>query len=1065
MKLPHFLLFVGVLFLLMSSSVIFAQTEASAVVLRPTASAVQRHAQSVLGIPFYQAIPFAPGALQPSEALGLRAPDGKPVPALVTTAARWPDGSVRWLRVEGVWPYELDLSPVTRVIIDDTPPAWSAKPRGVVRTLNVKDNEVHLLDENGAAALILSPQASYIEITKPKEILPDSVPDTERQYAWAEPLEALNPGGEIKPLNLRIRDCIVEITNELFTVYRIRGNGGDSSPDSELEWQLRVRIYHVTPVVRLQMSWSLHWDPKSYALTSAKWVARSASPLSEVYISGMESPFNADQSVVRIGSLPSGHSALIYNNSELQTSEWPNEQWHALVAGAQDKYLGVGVVNLTRLGPNHIAVYDDRIEFASWSSTHGYGLDLRPTALPDEFGIDPVDGRSVAVGVTRTLESSLIWTNDPSLAQGLADLEARRETLWLPSREDITKAQALGPWNEGTFFANSAYFDGLHANLRFLFTSREHWRWNGWANFGDVRTNFGSATNPERGLHAERWSLHGRYGWRNGSSSPSNGLWIGGLVLDDRELCLAGLDYALHVADVDVSHASFYGPPRSTDGGMHRRNKDHWSGSVQMQYTPNDYLYLSYWLTGDERLRETLEEIRSYAARQGRSGSVFAAQAWIHRYMETHDPDDLAMAQRLLEESAGAWAGRTDSPDERSGLSILYADNFRLTLDGIPVLIQFYEATGDQDYLEAILQSMQAQGLPERPVPSLAEYHGLAYVLLSGYTEEQIGTDLVVTARRHISQMLYPQNLPPKTEWDYSTLVDIVLQRLQPAAHAAYRESLTIGLRGAMAPIVIHAFGLPPKELALEGPKDIYVGRGGSAEVSLTVKRLYDHEALTGYLHIKNLPDHLRITPDQIAYEIPPGQKQRALQLRFEALPYLAPGVYNLTVEDPERTELSAALSVRLPGWRLVDDFRPPLKDSWFGTFSFEVAEEKSEGWQFATSDIFEDPDRLQRIEATTEYLIYDALGLYDFSLTFYARMRDVEQVAERITFEFRTGNEDWTTLPTKLTWTQCDDEHVEARLSAQEGRFLGDGKLRITVFGGEAEYPQLSYLEIQGWR
>lgn len=1064
MQRPHFLLLTGVLILFISS-VILAEASQPVAVLRPTASALEKHAQSSLGIPFYQAIPFAAGALQPSQARAVYTAEGKPVPAQVTTAALWPDGSVRWLRVEGVWPSELDLSSMTKVIIDDNPSASTAKPQAVVHSLSVKDNEVHLLDNNGEAVLILRPQASYMEISEPKQILPDSIPDTERQYAWAEPLAALNPDGEIKPLSLRIRDCIVETTNELYAIYRIRGNGGDSSPDSELEWQLRVRIYHVTPVVRLQMSWSLHWDPKAYALTSAKWVAESAFPLSEAYLPGTDSPFNADQGVVRISSQPSGHSALIYNDSKTQESEWPDERWHSLAVGDGDKYLGVGIVNLTRLGPNHIAVNDNAVEFASWSSKLGYGLDLRSTAQPDEFGMDPADGRAVALGVTRTLESSLVWAEDAAQAHGLADLEARRETLWLPNREDITKAQALGPWNEGALFSNSEYFEGLHANLRFLLTSRDYWRWNGWANFGDVRTNFGSATIPERGLHAQRWSLHGRYGWRNGSSSPSNGMWYGGLVLEDRELCLAGMDYALHVADVDVSHTSFFGPPRSTDGGMHRRNKDHWSGSVQMQYTPNDYLYLTYWLTGNERLRETLEEIRSYAARQGRSGSVFAAQAWIHRYMETHDPNDLSVAERLLEENARAWAGRSDSSEELTGLSILYSDNFRLTLDGIPVLIEFYEATGDKAYLEAIRQSMQAQGLPDRPVPSLAEYHGLAYLLLSGYTEEQVGVELAATARRHIAQMLYPQSLPPKEEWDCPTLVDIILHRLQPTTHAAYRESLSIGLRGAMAPIVIHAFGSPPREFALEGPKNVYVGRNGPAEVTLTIKRLYDHDVLAGDLLVKNVPDHLRLAAERIAYEIGPDNKESSLQLRFEASPYMAPGVYNLIVEDPNHSELATTLSVHLSGWRLVDDFRPPLKDSWFGSFTFEVTEEKSDGWQYATSDMFDDLDRLQRIAPTTEYLIYDAPGLYDFSLTFYARASELQQVAERITFDFQTETEEWTPLPARLSWSMYDDEHVEAKLFLEEPRFLGDGKLRVTVSGDNAAYPQLSYIEMQGWR
>jgi hypothetical protein len=1032
--------------------------------LRPTPSALETNAQQSLAIPFYQAIPFAAGTLQPSEIHSLQTLAGLTVPAQVTTAARWPDGSVRWLAVDGVWPSELPLSQAVEVQVSEEPhDSAAALPQAVIHTLSVEGDEVHLLSKSRETVVVLTPQAAYMTISEPKQILPDSIPDTERQYAWAEPLDALNPQGKSTPLDLRIRDCAIETENDLFTTYRLRGNGGDQSPGAELEWQLRVRIYHVTPVVRLQMSWSLHWDPESFALTSARWLATSAAPLSQVYIPEVDPPLDAAQAAVQICVEPSGHSKLVYQGTDIDARDWPEPEWHSLTARTGDTYLGLGTVNLTRLGPNHIALHDDTIELASWSADLGYGLDLRSSALLDEFGMDPADGRSTAIGVTRTLESSLVWAASAAQAQSLADLEARRDTLWLPNRTDITRAQALGPWNEGTFFSNSAFFEGLDANLHFLLASRDHWRWNGWANFGDMRTNFASATQAERGLHVQRWALHGRYGWRNGSAAPCNGMWWGGLALEDRELCLAAIDYALHVADTDVSHPSFYGPPQPTDGGMHRRNKDHWSGSVQMQYTPNDYLYLTHWLTGHERLRETLEEVRDYATRQGKSGSVFAGQAWVHRYMETHDPDDLQMARRLLDESTGAWQQRSGG-SELTGLSALYSDNFRLTLDGIPVLIQFYEATGDVAYLEAIRGSMQAQGLPDRPVPSLAEYHGLAYLLLNGYTEEQVGPQLVAQARQHVSQVLFPREIPLKGQWDYPTLEDVVLHRLLPASHPGYLETLAITLRGTMAPIVIHAFGLEPREMALHGPKNVYVGRSGPGEAILSIERLHDQEALSGYLEIKDVPEDLRLASHRLEYAIEPGTKEFTLPLVLEATPALAPGAYTLSVMDPKRSELTATLPVVLPGWRLVDDFRPPMKDSWFGSFSFEVAEGKSGGWQHGTSDVFDDPDWLRRIEPTTEYLIYDTPGLYDFSLTFYAPAAAVEQVADQIAFDFATDADTWKPIPTELAWTR-HGTHAKAVITTQERVFRGDGKLRLSVSaGGDAAYPRLGYLEIRGW-
>ncbi|MGI6608982.1 MAG: hypothetical protein ACOX4G_00470 [Limnochordia bacterium] len=1037
--------------------------------LRPTPSVLNTNNEHHLKIPFYQAIPCAEGALQPSAARSLRSAEGVPVPAQVSTAALWPDGSVRWLAIDGVWPSELPLSEAVRVQVSDLPytPA-TFLPEAVIHAVSVDDDEIRLLDQSEHTVAVLTPQASYITISEPKQILPDSLPDDERQYAWAEPLTSLNPTGKSIPLNLRIRDCIIEADNDLFTVYRVRGNGGDQNPEAGLEWQLRVRIYHVVPVVRLQMSWSLHWDPQSYALTSAQWSARFVAPFNEVHISGVNSTLDASQGSVQLAAEPPGQSRLTYQEAEVAERDLPEPEWHSLAARTGDRYLGVGTVHATRLGPNHVAVHDRTIELASWSADLGYGLDLRSTALPDEFGLDAVDGRALAIGVTRTMESSLVWASSAEQAQNLAALEAKRDNLWLPNSTDVTESQVFGPWNDGTFFSNDAFFEGLRANLHFLVDSRDHWRWNGWANFGDMRTNFSSSTQTDRGLYAERWSLHGRYGWRHGSAEPYYGLWLSGLALDDRALCLAAIDYALHVADVDVSHASFFDSSLPTDGGMHRRNKDHWSGSVQMQYTPSSGLYLTQWLTGHERLHETLEEVRGYATRQGRSGSAFAAQAWINRYMETNDPEDLRQARALLVESANVWARNNPKPELRD-LATLYVENFRRTLDGIPVLIQFHEATQDPAYLDVILEMIRAHGLPDSRDPALAEYHGLAYLLLNGFTEERIGVSLVRQARLHVAQLLYPQRIPPKDQWSYLNLKDFVLTGLQPISSPSYRETAAIGWRAIMAPVVLHALGVEPKEMTLAGPKTLYVGRGGPTETTLSITRLHDQEEMQGYLETRNLPEGLRISPHELFYHIEPGSKQISLPIVLEAASSVAPEAYRISFVDPERSELTLAFPVVVPGWRVVDDFRPPTKDSWFGSFSFDVCEEKSEGWQHDTTDpdgeLFDDLDRLCRVEPTAEYLIYGTPGLYDFTLTFYAPVATMEQVASQIAFAVTTDGDTWQPIPTLITWT-VQGEYANGTLRPQEPMFRGDGKLRLSVSaGGDAAFPQLGHLEIRGWQ
>ncbi|MGI6083281.1 MAG: hypothetical protein ACOYEP_10445, partial [Limnochordia bacterium] len=434
--------------------------------LRPTAGAIAAQ----MSMPFYQALPVRQGELYPAhiETIpGLTHGQDTLIPASLSPAALWPDGSIRWLAVDGMWPRDLTLDTELSVRVDETASADSlsgVNSRPPIKGLAVVDEEVHLVDVNERTVAVLVPVAAYTEITEPKVILPDSVPDQERQYAWAEPLEALNPQGHPQALSLRIREHVVEKENHIFTVHRLRGDAGDATPGNGLEWQLRVRIYKDVPVVRLQMSWGLHWNPQKYALTQAAWVARFATPLNAASVPGITSRIDTTSAPLVIQSDPTGHGVVRHGAADVAESEWPDAQWNVLLvetAGEQESYLGVGTPNFTRLGPNHISVDEDSVMLASWSDQSGRAFDLRLTAAADEFGmansdVDPAGG----VGVMHTLESSLVWSPSPDHARTLAYLEATRDTLWLPSQQDITATGSLGPISPDVFESNREYFTG-----------------------------------------------------------------------------------------------------------------------------------------------------------------------------------------------------------------------------------------------------------------------------------------------------------------------------------------------------------------------------------------------------------------------------------------------------------------------------------------------------------------------------------------------------------------------------------------------------------------------------
>ena len=765
-----------------------------AIRLRPPRDFAETHRKARANMPFFMAVPLAKGEAKALPKTPVLKCAGRPVPATVRPAAYWPDGSVQWLRVDGVWPAGMDVASTASV--EAGAPTASGRAPSVVR----RGSGLAILDGAGRVMARLAPEAKALRITRPKAPTSAKLEDleTKTQYAWAEDVSALNPTETPRPLALRVRKVVRETANPVYSVYRVRGDGGLAEPGRLLEWQLRVRTYAAAPVVRFQMTWLLHWDPKQYALASAKWVATFDAPFDNARCAAVGRPLPiADAPTLsadvtgRVRVTLKGRRAFAFDRPDLKQGAW--------ALGRGDKWLAVALPNFTRLGPNHLRVGPKRIEVACWSGESGKALDCRRTARPDEFGMSKSDFKVDARGLARTIPMTWTWADSRESAEALALSAARRDHLWFTGRDELVRTRALGPWRPGAYERNSAFLNALVSQVNWVMASRDHLRWNGFINFGDIRTNFGSRDILERGVYRMRWSYGGRYGWRHGSGEPYLGFLILGLYVEDRPTVLDALDYGAHVADVDLVHGRFGRPLRRYQGGMHRRNKDHWSGKVQMQYTPCRGLYLLSWLTGQERFAEALAEICDLAARAP-GGSVYAPTAWMLRYCETHDPADGAKAEALLAKVSAMWRLAVRAKPQYKALddlAVLYAGNFRLTLDGFPMLIELHRATGDPKYLNAMLASVRAH--PEKRVTALdlTQHYVLTYLLANGLSEEQIGKKMVDDFRKVFANWRYSGKTIPREQWGYESLIANRRQTYHTAG---------LGLRAMVAPLVVSHF-------------------------------------------------------------------------------------------------------------------------------------------------------------------------------------------------------------------------------------------------------------------
>lgn len=741
------------------------------------------------GMPFFQAVPLPEGLLSMDPGQMLYSTDsGTPMKA--RPATYWPDGSVQWLQVSGITGKTAAEKWVNTLDFDVEFPS-SEFDSVSVREVVLDGDKIRLLDGKGEPWMTLEWMASMVRVElpmRPPEVDPEKI-DSEGQYRWAAPLNVLSNSPKRVDLRMNVEDLRKGSVDGLATTWIISGTGRAPEVDGRLEWQLRIEPIDGSSIVRLAMTWSAFWDEKRWALAGASLVLQPEGG----FIRGRSGKTTIDSidGGWFVSNSVTGES--VSSQEAAESGEFAAD-W--LCLGKDGEWFGIALPDFRYLGPNRLEVSKDGLEIHFWDSRSGLALDLRRTGNEDDFSVAEVDVDSVPLGLSRTFDLWLIPGTDADAVAEMSMALAARDDQWFSSSEAVLSTGVLGPIRMEAIDPESPYLQGVRANLHFLRASRERWKWYGFVNYGDVRTNFAYGRSVERGLHPGRWAMSGRYGWRNGSGDVPSGLLMTGLALNDRELAMMGLDYVRHITDVDMAHPPLHGPGNKHSGGLHRRNRDHWSGSVQMQYSPSNGLYLGYWLSGSPRLAQSLSALRDFALRDRESHSAFAAQAWVNHYRETQNVEDLEVAERLLDETAQWW--ERASGGKLKGRSALYAGNFRWASDGVSTIRDFYEATGDPEYLELMREilSRELNGEHGKLYYTLAPEGIMGYLFGAGVSESFLDP-VRLQQSRDFMKAIVPENLPPQEDWSYDNLVTVITEILPGAPAPAYRESNAIGKRAA----------------------------------------------------------------------------------------------------------------------------------------------------------------------------------------------------------------------------------------------------------------------------
>lgn len=196
-------------------------------------------------------------------------------------------------------------------------------------------------------------------------------------------------------------------------------------------------------------------------------------------------------------------------------------------------------------------------------------------------------------------------------------------------------------------------------------------------------------------------------------------------------------------------------------------------------------------------------------------------------------------------------------------------------------------------------------------------------------------------------------------------------------------------------------------------------------------------------------------------------------------------GTYELAAEVTSIYNTHAKSSIRfaIENWtELVDDLQPPL-DGWFGPVDRTETTSKTDGWEFAVDSpdmFFGDAHRMVRSGPSTESLTWSLPGLYDFTLTLYARNRNVDDAVSKLKENVRketVGNVEKTVRidisADEATWTAADykvdvadstDEWLKLHITGKPPEDFQANYLRVTLTSSDlpADSVQLGRVHIR---
>ena len=585
-------------------------------------------------VPITQGVPLPKGALHNLDLVWVEDGDGQPVSAQFRTLGRWDDGSLKWVLTD----FAADVPAEGRV---DYAFCYGQKPASIPSngTIQIEESDDRITVCTGPLRFIVNRrQFSLIESAELGDVdaegrfLPEcevvSADVTSKGEAWVRICESFDSTQGKRYLYGMGGNCLASLAKDNYTVELEEVGPLRTVIKCSGAFEADIPMHHYTGYRPFRLVTRIYAYAGQTHLRILHTVVVACNPreteVEEIALRvpvSLKNPvrFRAASLRPTEGSLDPDEAILLGQRSDNQfrVEQQRAGQQRTIAEGErtegwmtiEDDHVGVGVG--LRYMPEEYpkalraAGTGNGIDVFLWKGVDGKRLSLKRYAEEMSWG----EGEGVYADGTGTAKTSEFFVCFYRTSEG-DEIPDRLRGLLTPPHvaidpEWVAKCEVTGgfaPVDTKQFPESERMMTGF---LDWLTRNIQLGRWYGFFDWGDALVTWEQEAND--------WRFYGRWGWCNSEWDPRHGVWIQYLRTGRADYFQLGESMTRHSADVDTCHFHPFRPYMV--GGCFRHSTDHFGDEPCASHTFLDGWMDYYYLTGDLRTYEVLQEAGEFLLR------------------------------------------------------------------------------------------------------------------------------------------------------------------------------------------------------------------------------------------------------------------------------------------------------------------------------------------------------------------------------------------------------------------------------------------------------------------